>query len=282
MSVDCGKIEASRESAINTFPALTNSTFEVLNMAKDSLPKKQSLRTIYAAEVRSYAGAKSRCTNPKTVGYHRYGGRGIEFRFNSFEQFFEVLGPKPTPKHSVDRYPDYNGHYEPGNVRWATTEEQATNKEVNVRITHNGETHVAQEWSLILGLSKNGVGKRLKEGWCESCAVTLPGNLKGRRLCPHMPPVVPVPSTCSVCGEVFSSQKALNSHSAIHGSEYRPTYLRKAEALAEKYSETLRDKGTYTEGEITIATKAFVDGYATKCRSWKTDGDELNGLARRF
>lgn len=80
-------------------------------------------------EYRSYAAAKSRCNNPSNNKYELYGGRGIEFRFDSFEQWFAELGPKPEPKYlySVDRL-NSNGHYEPGNVQWATATEQAANR----------------------------------------------------------------------------------------------------------------------------------------------------------
>lgn len=87
-----------------------------------------SARKAASPEYRSYTGAKARCTNPSRHNYPRYGGRGIQFRFESFEQFLAELGRKPTPQHTLDRYPDNNGHYEPGNVRWATSKEQANNK----------------------------------------------------------------------------------------------------------------------------------------------------------
>lgn len=77
----------------------------------------------------SYDAAKQRCTNPKRPNYYRYGGRGIEFRFKSFKHFLDVLGPRPSAKFSLDRI-DPDGHYEPGNVRWATMSVQQRNKHV--------------------------------------------------------------------------------------------------------------------------------------------------------
>jgi hypothetical protein len=76
----------------------------------------------------AYRNAKHRCENRANVRYKHYGGRGIEFRFKSFDEFFTELGPRPTPKHSVDRFPNNDGHYEPGNVRWATPKEQRANQ----------------------------------------------------------------------------------------------------------------------------------------------------------
>ena len=39
----------------------------------------------------------------------------------SFEQWYAELGPRPSPEHSVDHFPNNDGNYEPGNVRWAST-----------------------------------------------------------------------------------------------------------------------------------------------------------------
>src|SRR6266849_3584458 len=71
-------------------------------------------RTGETPEYRSYYAARTRCRNAKGKFYKDYGGRGIKFLFNSFEQWFAELGPKPEPKHlySVDRYPNNDGHYE--------------------------------------------------------------------------------------------------------------------------------------------------------------------------
>ena len=86
-------------------------------------------RAVRAPEYNSYLNAKQRCTNPNHTHYAWYGARGIEFRFNSFEEFYAELGPRPEPKrlYSVDRK-DNNKHYEVGNVKWSTRKEQSQNR----------------------------------------------------------------------------------------------------------------------------------------------------------
>lgn len=73
---------------------------------------------------------KNRCTCPTSAKYPYYGGRGIEFRFASpvvmAEWIIDNLG-YPKRGESIDRI-DNIGHYEPGNIRWATQKIQNGNK----------------------------------------------------------------------------------------------------------------------------------------------------------
>jgi hypothetical protein len=46
-------------------------------------------------EHNSYCSALGRCNNPNGLQFHDYGGRGIQFRYLSFEQFLADLGPRP-------------------------------------------------------------------------------------------------------------------------------------------------------------------------------------------
>lgn len=88
-------------------------------------------------EHNSWAGMKARCYNPKTEHYAMYGGRGIrvcDAWRQSFIAFFSDMGLKPSAAHSLDRYPDPNGDYEPGNCRWATAQEQIQNTRRVIRV----------------------------------------------------------------------------------------------------------------------------------------------------
>lgn len=80
-------------------------------------------------EYESFNAAKKRCNPNRKEKFPDYAGRGIEFRFENFTDFIEDVGPRPEPKfaYSLDRI-DNDGHYEKGNVRWATKLEQARNR----------------------------------------------------------------------------------------------------------------------------------------------------------
>lgn len=62
MTRDCGIIKTSRQSVISTLPALTNSTVEVLNMAKASLPNStKPIKTCYAPDCERPTDKKGLC-----------------------------------------------------------------------------------------------------------------------------------------------------------------------------------------------------------------------------
>jgi hypothetical protein len=85
----------------------------------------------YSPEYTTWLAMKKRCYYPKHEKWRIYGGRGItvcdRWRY-SFANFLADMGHKPSPEHTIDRYPDADGNYEPGNCRWATPLEQQWNR----------------------------------------------------------------------------------------------------------------------------------------------------------
>jgi hypothetical protein len=96
---------------------------------------------IGSTEYGSWLAIRQRCFNQRCKAYKYYGGRGITMCpqcVDSFRTFYDHMGPKPSPQHSIDRYPNMNGHYEPGNVRWATPKEQGSNKRTRGQRSYYG------------------------------------------------------------------------------------------------------------------------------------------------
>lgn len=119
---------------------------------------------------------RARCYNENCDSYPHYGGRGIRVCdrwLESFQSFLEDMGPRPTDRHSIDRI-NVNGDYEPNNCRWATPEQQGSNRTCNRVLTANGETAIAAEWARRAGVSQTTINNRLERGWPVEKAVTAP------------------------------------------------------------------------------------------------------------
>ncbi len=82
----------------------------------------------------------TRCRNPKFRQFADYGGRGITVcaRWLRYENFLADMGRRPSQSHSLDRYPNGDGNYEPSNVRWATRSEQMKNRRMDFAGERNG------------------------------------------------------------------------------------------------------------------------------------------------
>lgn len=116
----------------------------------------------------SWQGMKDRCYNRNDADFHRYGGRGIKIcaRWkNSFENFFADMGPRPSLKHSLDRFPDRDGDYRPGNCRWATPTEQARNRDSNHPLTFQGTTMCLTAWARKRNMNQTTLSQRILAGW---------------------------------------------------------------------------------------------------------------------
>lgn len=118
------------------------------------------------AERNAWHHMHDRCKNPDYILFHRYGGRGISVdpRWDTFEAFLADMGPRPSPKHSLDRI-NNDGNYEPGNCRWATRIQQARNKSTTLVVQMGGEAVPLPEAAERTGISARAIRDRLKDGW---------------------------------------------------------------------------------------------------------------------
>jgi hypothetical protein len=164
---DCGKTKIA--SGSNLRRGLTQSCgclhTEVTSVINRTHGKSRS--KIYIA----WRNMRARCAD---LSDSRYGGRGIRVceRWEKFENFLADLGEPPSPRHSLDRYPDQNGNYEPGNCRWATMSEQLRNNSSNRLVTFNGLSLPLIEHCERAGLDYKTVHQRLRRGWTVEKALT--------------------------------------------------------------------------------------------------------------
>lgn len=128
-----------------------------------------------SSEYNSWKQMRVRCSNPNDEFWMDYGGRGIKICdrwMESFSNFLEDMGEKPSKIHSLDRI-DVNGNYEKSNCKWSTPVEQANNKRKTIKIEHNGVTLGSAQWAKANGISKQAVRDRVNSGWSHEEAITI-------------------------------------------------------------------------------------------------------------
>lgn len=115
-------------------------------------------------EYRAYMAMRARCNNPKNPEFKNYGDRGIKVcaRWEeSFLNFYEDLGPRPSKAHSIDRM-DVEKGYSKENCRWATLKEQNSNKRQTIWVSAYGETLCLTEMATKHGINPQTLKYRLK------------------------------------------------------------------------------------------------------------------------
>ena len=104
---DCGK-----EQNIRVYDLLKGKTL-MCRSCSVSVSKTEhghSTQDSVSSEYNTWTHMIQRCHNPNNKDYPNYGGRGIQvcdLWKGSFEAFFMMVGPKPTPKHTIERI-DHN------------------------------------------------------------------------------------------------------------------------------------------------------------------------------
>jgi hypothetical protein len=177
---DCGKTSIQIGSLLRRGHTKSCGCLRAIVSSKLTLTHGQSSTPLF----QNWLSIIDRCTNPNNLGWKNYGGRGISISpkwRHDFSAFACDVGPRPSPDHSLDRYPNADGNYEPGNVRWATRSEQARNKRTNVWITAQGKTLCVQDWAQLTGIRRSTLSQRLAAGWPHEDVVGVPVQKQQRR-----------------------------------------------------------------------------------------------------
>lgn len=126
-------------------------------------------------EYKVWQEMQARCHNENHPKRDLYGGRGIVVdpawrSEGGFEAFLAHVGRRPSSKHSLDRI-RVDGHYEPGNVRWATATEQNRNRRNSRSLTIGERTALLVEWASEVSVHPKLIWGRLIRGWSDAEAV---------------------------------------------------------------------------------------------------------------
>lgn len=123
---------------------------------------KSKLRSIWKGIINRTV----RCSPKHERLWRDYGTKGIGIcdewlEYTNFSKWAHANGYQDGL--TIDRIDNDKG-YSPGNCRWVTTKEQANNKKNNLRITHNGVTKTAAEWSEYTGINYHTLVTRYHNG----------------------------------------------------------------------------------------------------------------------
>ena len=128
-----------------------------------------------APEYKPWASMIERCTKPESPSWPYYGAKGVTVHptLMTIEGFIAEIGPRPSPEHTIDRIAN-KGHYEPGNIRWATHVVQCRNRSSNRLITYGGRTLCLAAWEEETGIPQATIAYRLRVGWSVERALSQP------------------------------------------------------------------------------------------------------------
>jgi hypothetical protein len=162
---DCGETVTVWKTALTSGTQVSCGCY-MRERARETVIKRATTHGMkHSSEYSVWCGMKRRCLNPNDKSYPRYGGRGIRVLFSGFADFYSEVGPRPGLEFSIDRI-DTNGHYAPGNVRWATGKQQCRNKLKSIKVSIDGVERPLKDWCEERGLDYRNVWQRIKVlGW---------------------------------------------------------------------------------------------------------------------
>lgn len=168
---DCGSVKTIRMDALVSGATVSCGCHSAKQTTDRNTTHGMSKTLAYS----SWHCMMNRCYRPDHEAFAQYGGRGITVcdRWHTFENFVQDMG-EPTAGQQIDRK-DFNGNYEPGNCRWASSKENANNRSNSKHLTLNGRTQTIAEWAREAGVNYVTFFSRLRRGWSLSDALKSKG-----------------------------------------------------------------------------------------------------------
>ena len=164
----CESSDRESRSPVLSFP--NDGSLALIDSYKGGLLTRtklfRELRRLWGAE--PFEGARNCYNNMKARA--RDGYAPITDDLADLIDFLQVLGPRPTPTHSIDRK-DNEAGYSRANIRWATRREQARNRSTTGTYRLNGEVLTLQEVAARSGESPRTIRTRRSAGLSDEEAV---------------------------------------------------------------------------------------------------------------
>jgi len=179
LQCDCGNTTVAVASQVKSAKTKSCGCLKVQRRAQGNPKHGGRYHPLYA----TWCNMKARCDNSNSTSYKNYGARGVKYceEWADFSKFLADVGEKPFPEASLDRV-DNNGHYEPGNVRWADRSTQRRNSRGTlIPVEINGKTKLLNEWCLEYNITAAAVYRRVGKGMSLENAITVP---KAKRFSP--------------------------------------------------------------------------------------------------
>lgn len=174
---DCGAMKVIRVAHVRGGRIVSCGCFLQAVRPSLQLDHGHARRGRETPEYRVWESMISRCEDESSTPYRYYGALGIrvckEWR-GSFPRFLQDMGPRPSPNHSIDRFPDNSGHYEPDNCRWADRTAQCRNRSITRCLTLEGQTKSLAEWAELIGIRRGTLRARIVKGWPVEKALRTP------------------------------------------------------------------------------------------------------------